>query len=222
MLAFTDDPHLLEILRSTTVLIVPSINGNGRAANTRGNETGADLNRDHAELLQPETKAFAAMLRDYTPEVGIDLHEGDNEDLPILAARHLNVYAAALQRGQARPRRGLALRARRAQTVGGIGPYSSGGDSHEGILRNTFALKNASGCWREPRNRRTTRPAEGTNLANRNRKSYGSLYEEFTMLEYYWMKRALIHRSWRSRSPSTRRTRVGSSREAPTRGPTTR
>ena len=38
-----------------------------------------------------------------------------------------------------------------------------------------------------------TRPAEGTNLANRNRKSYGSLYEEFTTLEYYWTHRAVVH-----------------------------
>ena len=88
MLAFTTDPHLLEILANTTVLIVPAINGNGRASNTRGNETGADLNRDHAELLQPETLAFASMLRDYTPEVGVDLHEGDTRGSadPHLAA----------------------------------------------------------------------------------------------------------------------------------------
>ena len=41
MLAFTQDPHLLEILSNVTVLIVPSINGDGRAANDRGNATGA-------------------------------------------------------------------------------------------------------------------------------------------------------------------------------------
>ena len=113
MLAFTEDPHLLEILSNTTVLLVPTINGNGRAANTRGNETGADLNRDHAELLQPETKAFASMLRDYTPEVGIDLHEGDDEDLPILSARHRQRLRAAVQRGQERARRGVDVRERR-------------------------------------------------------------------------------------------------------------
>ena len=38
-----------------------------------------------------------------------------------------------------------------------------------------------------------TRPAEGTQLANRNRKSYGSLWEEFRVLEYYWQRRAIIH-----------------------------
>ena len=193
MLAFTDDPHLLEILRSTTVLIVPSINGNGRAANTRGNETGADLNRDHAELLQPETKAFAAMLRDYTPEVGIDLHEGDNEDLPILTARHLNVYEPLFSEGKLGLVEGW-LYEHAAANGWWHGPYSSGGDSHEGILRNTFALKNAIGLLAENRaSGGATRPAEGTNLANRNRKSYGSLYEEFTMLEYYWARRAQIH-----------------------------
>lgn len=193
MLAFTDDPHLLEILRSTTVLVVPSINGNGRAANTRGNETGADLNRDHAELLQPETKAFAAMLRDYTPEAAIDLHEGDSEDLPILTARHLNVYQPLFSEGKLGLVEGW-LYEHGAESGWWHGPYSNGGDSHEGILRNTFGLKNTIGLLAE--NRATggaTRPAEGTTLANRNRKSYGSLYEEFTMLEYYWARRALIH-----------------------------
>ena len=192
MLAFTDDPHLLEILRSTTVLIVPSINGNGRAANTRGNETGADLNRDHAELLQPETKAFAAMLRDYTPEVAIDLHEGDNEDLPILTARHLNVYQPLFSEGKlglvegwlyehaaewlvARP-----LLERRRQPRGDPSQHVRAQEPI-GLLAENRATGGA------------TRPAEGTTLANRNRKSYGSLYEEFTMLEYYWVRRALIH-----------------------------
>ena len=42
------------------------------------------------------------------------------------------------------------------------GPYSTGGDSHEGILRNTFALKNAVGMLAENRaSGGTTRPAEG-------------------------------------------------------------
>mgnify|MGYP006159430257 CR=1 FL=1 len=45
-------------------LLVPSINGDGRAANTRGNSTGQDLNRDHSLLRQPETFALSAMVRD--------------------------------------------------------------------------------------------------------------------------------------------------------------
>jgi hypothetical protein len=46
-LAFGDDPRTLDILSHATVLLVPTINGDGRAANTRGNSTGQDLNRDY-------------------------------------------------------------------------------------------------------------------------------------------------------------------------------
>ena len=93
-LAFTDDKTLLRIMRRSTVLIVPTLNGDGRAADTRGSSTGQDLNRDHSLLREPETKAFSAMLRDYTPDVAVDGHNGDNEDLPVLGPRHLNVYEA--------------------------------------------------------------------------------------------------------------------------------
>ncbi len=92
-LAFSNEPWALDILSHATVLIVPSFNGDGRAANTRGNATGQDLNRDHGLLSQPETFAFAKFVRDYTPEVMVDGHHfGDNNtcDLPLLQPRHLN------------------------------------------------------------------------------------------------------------------------------------
>ena len=195
MLAFTQDPHLLKILSKVTVLIVPSFNGDGRAANTRGNSTGTDLNRDHANISQPETKALAAMLRDYTPEVGIDLHEGDTEDLPILSARHLNVYEPLFLEGKSGLVEGW-MYDNAALAGWWAGPYNNGGDSHEGILRNTFGLKNAVGMLAENRpDGGTTRPAEdASQLANHNRKSYGSLWEEFQALEYYWTRRAQIHK----------------------------
>jgi zinc carboxypeptidase len=194
MLAFTEDEHLLEVLDDVTVLIVPTINGNGRAANTRGNETGQDLNRDYALIEQPETKAFVAALRDYTPEVGIDLHEGDSEDLPILSSRHLNVHEPVFNEGKRALVEGWMYDAA-AQSGWWMGPYSNGGDSHEGILRNTFGLKNVVGMLAENRaSGGSTRPAEqGNQLANRNRKSYGSLWEEFQALEYYWTRLDEIH-----------------------------
>jgi hypothetical protein len=92
-LAFSNEPWAIDILSNATVLIVPSINGDGRAANQRGNSTGQDLNRDHARLTQPETFAFAEFVRDYTPEVMVDGHHfGNNNtcDLPLLQPRHLN------------------------------------------------------------------------------------------------------------------------------------
>ena len=93
-LAFADSPRTLDILSSTTVLIVPTINGDGRAANTRGNSTGQDLNRDYSLIREPETFAFVQMMRDYKPEAAFDGHEfGNNQagDLPVLPPRHLNV-----------------------------------------------------------------------------------------------------------------------------------
>jgi hypothetical protein len=192
-LAFTEDAHLLEILRHVTVLFVPTINGNGRAANTRGNETGTDLNRDYALITQPETKAVVAMLRDYTPEVALDEHEGDNEDLPILSARHLNVEQSLFDEGKTKLVEGW-MYDHAAADGWWMGPYSTGGDSHEGILRNTLALKNIIGMLGETRpDGGTTRPAEATNLANTTRKVYGHLWENYQQLEYYWTRRAVIH-----------------------------
>ena len=157
-LAFSTDPAIVAMLTKMTVLIVPSINADGRAANTRGNSTGQDLNRDHALIEQNETKGFAMMLRDYTPDVALDNHEGDSEDLPILAARHRNVYEPLFEEGKSMVNEWMYGAA--AQSGWWMGPYSTGGDSHEGILRNTGGLKHASACSarRAPRPARRGRP----------------------------------------------------------------
>jgi hypothetical protein len=192
-LAFTTDPHLLDMLSRITILLVPSINADGRAHNTRGNTTGQDLNRDYAEITQNETKGFVAMLRDYTPEVLIDSHEGDSEDLPILTARSLNVPKPFYDEGKEQMVEGWMYG--HAATDGWwMGPYSTGGDSHEGILRNTGALKNTMSMLGEARaSGGVTRPAESTNLANRNRKVYAHLWENYQGLEYYNARLPIIH-----------------------------
>ncbi|MFF5072825.1 M14 family zinc carboxypeptidase [Micromonospora olivasterospora] len=64
-LAFGTDARTIDLLSHSTVLIVPTINGDGRAANTRGNSTGQDLNRDYSLIRQPETAAYVNMLREY-------------------------------------------------------------------------------------------------------------------------------------------------------------
>ena len=192
-LAFTTDPHLLDILSRITILLVPSINADGRAHNTRGNTTGQDLNRDYANITQNETKGFVAMLRDYTPEVLIDSHEGDSEDLPILTARSLNVPKPFYDEGKEQMVEGWMYG--HAATDGWwMGPYSTGGDSHEGILRNTGALKNTLSMLGEARGSGgVTRPAEQTSLANRNRKVYAHLWENYQGLEYYNARLPIIH-----------------------------
>ncbi|MBE2320460.1 succinylglutamate desuccinylase/aspartoacylase family protein [Solirubrobacter sp. CPCC 204708] len=188
-LAFTQDPAILDMLSKITVLIMPSSNPDGRALNQRGNSTGQDLNRDHALIEQAETKAQAQLMRDYTPDVSVDNHEGDSEDLPILTARHLNVYEPLFEEGKSLVNEWMYGAA--AQSGWWMGPYSTGGDSHEGILRNTSALKNSVGLLGEARAAPgTTRPAEGgTNTrANENRKAYAHLWENWEAYRYFYAK----------------------------------
>ncbi len=130
VLATTDDPAILAMLSKMTVLIVPTTNPDGRFHNTRGNTTGQDLNRDHALLEQNETKGLSIALRDYTPDVSIDNHEGDTEDLPILSPRHLNTYEPLFQEGKSMVIDWMYGDA--AQSGWWMGPYSTGGDSPRG------------------------------------------------------------------------------------------
>jgi hypothetical protein len=74
-LAFTTEPVLRRQLRTQRVLVVPTVNPDGVATWTRANTHGADLNRDHLNLREPETRAVAAVLRDERPDVVVDLHE---------------------------------------------------------------------------------------------------------------------------------------------------
>ena len=168
---------------------MPSSNPDGRALNQRGNSTGQDLNRDHALIEQAETKAQAQLMRDYTPDVSVDNHEGDSEDLPILTARHLNVYEPLFNEGKSLVNEWMYGAA--SQSGWWMGPYSTGGDSHEGILRNTSALKNSVGLLGEARAAPgTTRPAEGgTNTRpNENRKAYAHLWENWEGFRYFYAK----------------------------------
>ena len=185
-LAFTQDPVILDMLSKITVLIMPSSNPDGRALNQRGNSTGQDLNRDHALIEQAETKAQAQLIRDYSPDVSIDNHEGDSEDLPILSARHLNVHEPLFNEGKSMV---IDWMYGAAATSGWwMGPYSTGGDSHEGILRNTGSLKNGISMLGEARAAPgATRPAEGgTNTRpNEQRKAYGHLWENWEGLRYF-------------------------------------
>jgi hypothetical protein len=190
-LAFADDPRTLGILANTTVLIVPSINGDGRAANTRGNSTGQDLNRDYSLIRQPETFAFVRMMRDYDPEAAFDGHEFGNSqagDLPVLPPRHLNVARSIFD----------ASKRMIEDWMYGHGsddgwwycPYGcqSGGAvglSQETILRNTMGLKSVVGSLLEARSAGgTTRPNEGNAPNNRRRKTYSALYTYQQFLDY--------------------------------------
>ena len=201
-LAFSDDPRTLDLLSNMNVLIVPAINGDGRAANTRGNSTGQDLNRDHSLLRQPETFALSAMVRDYSPEIAYDGHEFGNSqagDLPTLWPRHLNVGESVMAQSKSLIEDWLYINGSRdgwwycpygCQNGGAVGL------SQETILRNTMGLKNTVSMLLEARSAGgQTRPNEAIQANNRRRKTYSAMYTMRQMLGYYRETRPEIVRS---------------------------
>lgn len=187
-LAFSNDPNVIDVLSNATVLIVPSINGDGRAANTRGNSTGQDLNRDHGRLTQPETLAFAAFLRDYTPEVMVDGHEFGNTgtcDLPLLWPRHSNTAESVHDESKEGLVEDWFYR------EGGVNgwwpcPYPLPGiDGAQSFTRVT-GLKNMIVTLVEARSSGgATRPNEASTQNNRRRKAYSHLWTIGQALDYH-------------------------------------
>lgn len=55
--------------------VLPMVNPDGAEAGTRKNAAGADLNRDHATLFQPETAALHRVARRVRPHLAVDAHE---------------------------------------------------------------------------------------------------------------------------------------------------
>src|SRR5215218_3053220 len=200
--AFSDDPRTIDLLSNMTVLIVPAINGDGRAANTRGNSTGQDLNRDHSLIRQPETFALAAMIRDYTPEAAYDGHEFGNSqagDLPTLWPRHLNVAESIM--GESKSLVEDWLYTNGSEDGWWYCPYGceNGGAvglSQETILRNTMGLKNTVSMLLEARSSGgQTRPNEAIPANNRRRKTYSAMYTMSQLLDYYRENRSEVVRA---------------------------
>lgn len=54
---------------------IPMLNPDGAESGRRANGAGADLNRDHLTLSQPETRALHALARQVRPHLSIDCHE---------------------------------------------------------------------------------------------------------------------------------------------------
>jgi murein tripeptide amidase MpaA len=61
--------------RDVELWVMPMVNPDGAVADTRRNGAGADLNRDHIVLEQPETQALHRVVRRFRPHLAVDCHE---------------------------------------------------------------------------------------------------------------------------------------------------
>ena len=160
-LAFTTDPVLLEQMATQTLLFIPTANPDGRAANTRGNSRGTDINRDHLPLRTEEAQTIARVVRDWRPDMALDLHEYGpgtpllyDDEVLYLWPRNLNVDRQIRDLAKSFAQQHLAPCSEAAgytadeyglDALGDFDLQQTAGDHDDAIMRNTMGLRHSLG-----------------------------------------------------------------------------
>lgn len=233
-LAFTQDEVLVQQLREQTVLFIPSANPDGRAANTRANAKRVDINRDHLNLTQIESRAIAAAIRDHNPDLVLDLHEYGpsvpvvyDDDVLYLWPRNLNADGAVrdLSRTLCEQyiKKGCETDGYTADEyglfkVGANEITQTAGNEDEGICRNAMGLRHALGILVESAVSQSVTPARGvdevTSEAARNRRRVASQMSVGAHTLRFMREQGEVVK-FASDSAPGRKTREGAERSAP-------